>query len=719
MDIKKEIPQYILDSFDVKTIELIKKDFNDIMYENETKRTAIMIACMCGFFDIVKDLYNKYPNNLNNLDIFGYNIFTLSCCYNHTEISKWLLLNTEIDINNITLDGFTCLIYTCSNNNKEISNMILDRGYKNVNQKTLNGITALETISSKIMYEISHKILCISYDICNYDNKPFKIYEKEDFIEISYTEINHGTFGTILQVKTINGELLVMKKYKKKENKIINYSTISELFIIKKINNLEDITYKLYGIYIDENNDIYLVMEQLYYSLDIIYDKVCPYIYISYYKKLFYDILILINKMNMCGFIHNDLKHNNLMIDKYNKIKLIDFGFSEFLGIGPNSLLIDNYKATTFLKAPDINNEDKKNRKSYNSDIYAIGFLFLQAFFQKKMKKYSIIGEKLFMHSSNKNIKELNIKKLKNIDFLFDLIKNMISDKSYDRYTVIDCLNHDFFSYEKILYQIPNNITNLNFNIKLSQKNFITKYLANNYVKYTDKDILYNKYELYASNFIIKNYIKDNTIIFNYLLNLNLIDKLIIYLFELNYGIDTIFNILIFFRINNIENYDDSKIYIYIFGAIFESYINSFDNNKLINNMDINQLNINDFESKILLYLKNINNLNFYPIIIYIQFIIIHLQKNNINSNTIFIIETCLINYFFKFILFSNNLHSYKISDIIFIKFISILKQFRIEMDLLWLKDLITINDDFNFDIFFTFQNIDIFPNIKNVCGFI
>lgn len=457
----------ILNSLDPDSLKFINDGLVDFNFVNINGRNSLMIACMCGFFEKVVKIYEQNPELINLIDNFGHNALTISCCYNHEQISIYLIEN-KIDLNIITKDGFTSFIYSCNCGNVIVSRLILDKGFKNIYQKTFNGITALETIGSKNMYEISNRILNIEIDKIE-DFKKFKIYKKSDFLEISYTETSHGTFGAIFSAITKDGDNILLKKFLKKEDRIINYSTIREIYFIKMLNQIsKEITYKLYGIYIDEENNIYLVMEKLLYTLDVIYDKLNFFEYTNYYKKLFYDILILIHKMNMCGIIHNDLKHNNLMIDKFNKIKIIDFGFAEFLGIGPNSSLVDNYKATSFLKAPD-------QRKSYNSDIYSIGFLFLQAFFKQKMKKYVFIDDELNMYKNN-NLIKLSIKKLKKIPHFLDLIKCMIDTSGISRFKTIDCLNHDFFSFEKISKSINLNkvdISNMEYNKKLSKSSFI------------------------------------------------------------------------------------------------------------------------------------------------------------------------------------------------------------------------------------------------------
>lgn len=674
----------ILKTLDDESINVISNDFKPIDFINVNGRTTLMLACMCGLLDKIIEIHNINNNIINKVDNLGYNIFIIACCYNYTDICLWLLDNTNIDINAVTVKGFTGFIYSCQNNNMEISSKILDKGFINVHQKTFSNITALDAISDKCMYNIVYRILTLTIQKPNIEKK-FIVYSKEDFLEISNDEVNHGTYGLILNVITKDNTKLLLKKYLKKTERIISPSTLKEIYFLKKINSLSDITVNLHGIYIDDNNDIYLVMEPLLYQLNIIFEKLCAFEYYEYYKGFFYNILYLIHTMNSFGIIHNDLKHNNIMIDKYNNIKLIDFGFAEFLGVGCSSDLVDNYRSTSYIKAPD-SDINSINRKSYNSDIYSVGILFLQAFLSKKGKRY-------YIDKNNKiccNNKILNLRKLIKIPYLLDLIYGMLNNNSYERFNTIDCLKHDFFKQSIETPIVDYKITILKYDTVFNNKNYISKYLVNKYVKYKDIDIKNNKYEIPYLNQIINNYIKSTYLIFKYQINLKNLDYILSYLFNLNFNIDSIFNIIIFLRLNKLKNTISVKTYIYIVISIFESYINTFNLPKLLLDLDITD--IKEFENQILSTL-NIGNINYYPIMIYVQYIIINLQKLNIDNKVIFMIETFLIKYIFKILIFYPSVLN--IPCMIFEYFIILSKKLNIQISY----------DIFFKDIEFTIEN--------------
>ena len=104
-------------------------------------------------------------------------------------------------------------------------------------------------------------------------------------------------------------------------------------------------------------------------------------------KVLFFKILCAFEAIHGLGVVHNDIKPNNLMLVKTDDdafdVRVIDFGLSEFIGLGPTKRLSRHYRCTEFTKAPDDSHSEetyneglpkyfKGNRKSFASDVYSI-----------------------------------------------------------------------------------------------------------------------------------------------------------------------------------------------------------------------------------------------------------------------------------------------------------------------------------------------------------
>jgi len=125
--------------------------------------------------------------------------------------------------------------------------------------------------------------------------------------------------------------------------------TKREIAIMKKLDH-ENII-KMFGE-IETPKKLYIVMELIDGDGDLMK-------YISTHGKipeqetwqLFKQVLSAVNYCHNAGIIHRDLKHNNIMINKEGKIKLIDFGTSNFLSDGK---LAETFCGTPRYAAPEM-----------------------------------------------------------------------------------------------------------------------------------------------------------------------------------------------------------------------------------------------------------------------------------------------------------------------------------------------------------------------------
>ncbi len=212
------------------------------------------------------------------------------------------------------------------------------------------------------------------------------------------------------------------KKYFKKKVLIVNEEN---LFLLEnefnKLNLLKE--YDFFPRIIDFNKDEKFI---LYEYIDGINLK----------DKTFFSkenvIKFLINLCNMLEVLHNhnivhcDLKPNNIMIDKYGKMFLIDFGISSFIGEKIN------YATLRFCPIEQIS---EKIADVYY-DIYAFGIIMYQLFTGKKIfekeKKQKILSEKKNLYLSLKNILGAPI-----------LIEKIINNCIHNQYKNISALKED------------------------------------------------------------------------------------------------------------------------------------------------------------------------------------------------------------------------------------------------------------------------------------
>ena len=210
-------------------------------------------------------------------------------------------------------------------------------------------------------------------------------------------------------LKIVNKKLLLKKKkFIQDENGKMVLTTpiegiLKEIQILKKVNHRNLV--KLYEIINNKKKGkLYLVLEYCEHGDLMEYNEmenkftVNKNIFQKYLKdkenhtdidKLYYSetqirkfirqIIRAINYLHRFGIIHKDIKPNNILLDKNNECKIIDFNFSAIL----EKHWVDNIgkkvDCNDYFRPPeicDLNNENEDVNKNYKGmpvDIWAIG----------------------------------------------------------------------------------------------------------------------------------------------------------------------------------------------------------------------------------------------------------------------------------------------------------------------------------------------------------
>lgn len=146
----------------------------------------------------------------------------------------------------------------------------------------------------------------------------------------------------------------------------------------------------------DPSGKIYLVLERLETSLgELLSENTFPP---DQLRILFYQLILAFYNIHGLGVIHNDIKLGNLMINN-GDIRIIDFGLSEYLGVGPSTDLASGYIANPYYIAPDTKEQElfgylPNNRKSYASDMYSIGVTLVHAVL-KRIVQLKVVGDNI------------------------------------------------------------------------------------------------------------------------------------------------------------------------------------------------------------------------------------------------------------------------------------------------------------------------------------
>ncbi|OHT02256.1 Aurora kinase C [Tritrichomonas foetus] len=152
----------------------------------------------------------------------------------------------------------------------------------------------------------------------------------------------------------------------------------SEVNALKQLDHMNVI--RLYD-YFREDNLVFLVLE--YCPNGTLEERVSS---LSFYEKVkvCHDVVVGLQYCHKMSFAHRDIKTSNILFDANNRIKIVDFGLSEFLYDANQK--INKREGSLYYISPEITL--KRNYSPFLSDIWAVGVLIYQVF----EESYPFIG---------------------------------------------------------------------------------------------------------------------------------------------------------------------------------------------------------------------------------------------------------------------------------------------------------------------------------------
>lgn len=280
------------------------------------------------------------------------------------------------------------------------------------------------------------------------------IYNLENDFDINLSKLQSGAYGEVIQatIKT-NGETIILKKFKgySRSRSEMPDDIIKEIAFLQLLNKYPQTkAVLLYGVALSTDlKNIYLVLESLEKSLNDIKQANFSNEQI---KIILYKIIHAIHFIHGVGIIHNDIKLSNIMINNTD-IRFIDFGISEYLGIGPAKDLVSDYICTEITKAPDSEDQLKfgyipNNRKSYASDMFSIGCTIIQLVIKNNYK--IIVSNNKIYSVDQQGVVIDNLTTLLQNDQMFgpsgfDLLLKIMNINTHERLCAIEALKHPYF----------------------------------------------------------------------------------------------------------------------------------------------------------------------------------------------------------------------------------------------------------------------------------
>ena len=211
----------------------------------------------------------------------------------------------------------------------------------------------------------------------------------------------------------------------------------------------------------------------------------------------FYQIINGLEYIHSKNIVHRDLKPENLLLTDKNKLKIIDFGLSNYFNLNKENKtkLLKTPCGSPCYAAPEMVSGNKYN--GFKTDIWAIGIVLYAM----------IVGYLPFEDSDN----DILFQKILDCDIEFpeflnelsiDIIKKILNSNCDERYSISDIKRHQFYLNGKKIYesifgndeQNYNNNNRINtFNRKISAGNIINIKYNNHYTENNIYDVHNNK----------------------------------------------------------------------------------------------------------------------------------------------------------------------------------------------------------------------------------
>ena len=165
------------------------------------------------------------------------------------------------------------------------------------------------------------------------------------------------------------------------------------------------------------------------------------------YACLFYQLINGLDYLRNLKIIHCDIKLENLLISRDNKLKICDFGFSFYLDKIKEHFCGGKGKVsgTAIYLPPEAFNKEI-NCNNFDSDLWACGIILYNMLknnsFGKDLHEIEDLKDRL---NKIEDVIDKSITDIKDTDAR-DILKKMLKLKPKDRITIEEIKNHPFYS---------------------------------------------------------------------------------------------------------------------------------------------------------------------------------------------------------------------------------------------------------------------------------
>lgn len=440
-------------------------------------------------------LYDDIQTFKDNESEYGIDVFLLACHFKAWIIVDYLLTIYERDkffdpIEYVCPSRFTPLSYIFYYEREDIAERIFKLNCKHYKRRNI--FNELEISYGENCIEFKISIIQDSINKKVKESNKLQTFKKDDFKTVIFnSKLESGISGSISYVmhRKTNIEVVLKKielKNDENENTNLNPIHFQEINIHKFVNdNNPDLACTLLGYYIYDGS-LYLVLEPMFCTLHTYLNilKKDMKIFHKNIKNILHQVCEILDGLASIGIVHRDMKTNNIMVDRFGDLRLIDFGFSQFIGLGMSKALSDNLLPIKYIYPPDrigninlkmINGTTrnfKTDRKTLNIDTYGIGVNLLTMIVSDEVvammstmftnsgtgRPQSFIADFEGIYATNNrensydsenlwyNFNLLWLKDFEDHYALYDMFKWMVNSNSNHRSFGKDCLKHPYFT---------------------------------------------------------------------------------------------------------------------------------------------------------------------------------------------------------------------------------------------------------------------------------
>lgn len=183
--------------------------------------------------------------------------------------------------------------------------------------------------------------------------------------------IGDGTYGSVLKAVNAKGEVVAIKKMKKKFYSWEECIKLREVRSLKKLNHPNIV--KLREV-IRENDELFFVFEYLEKNIYQMTKERKKFLPEQKIRNIMWQVFQGLAYMHKMGFFHRDMKPENLLMTD-DVVKLADFGLAREIRSRPP---FTDYVSTRWYRAPEV----LLRSTNYNSpiDVWACGSIMAELY---------------------------------------------------------------------------------------------------------------------------------------------------------------------------------------------------------------------------------------------------------------------------------------------------------------------------------------------------